>query len=203
MPLEVKWRNGVAQLHGTIDGRRVRRSTKTRDPQVAEIKRIETEARLTKASIYGAETETTFADACLLYLRSKPEDWSGKKYVTPILDHFKTQRIATIKPGHVRKLAADLYPEAKASTRNRCVLKPARAIINFAADARYCQPLWVKGFKEAKVYRDAADRWWIDQFREHAVNPYIKAMALFMWVTAARIGECVIMRPEHLQLDQK
>jgi integrase len=61
----------------------------------------------------------------------------------------------------------------------------------------------VKAFKEAKVFRDAADRWWIDQFRAHAVNPYIKTLALFMWVTAARIGECMIMRPDHLELDQK
>jgi integrase len=199
--LEIVWRNGIAQLHGTPpDQPRIRKSIRTRDPDQAETIRVAEEARLTRASVYGPEQETTFAQASVIYQEDKG---TGLRYLKPIIAHFGNRRIATIKPGEIRKLARDLFPNAKAATRNRSVVKPTRAIINFAADYGLCNPLWVKGYKEAKVERDASDREWIDDFRAHAVNPYISALALFMWVTGARIGECVILRPQDFDLDNK
>lgn len=199
--LEVVWRNGIAQLHGTPPGQsRIRKSLRTRDPDQAETIRVAEEARLTRAAVYGAEQETTFAQASILYQQEKGE---GLRYLKPIIAHFGNRRVATIKPGEIRKLARELYPDAKASTRNRSVVKPTRAIINFAADQGLCNPLWVKGYKEAKVERDASDLEWIDKFRGHATNLYVNALALFMWVTGARIGECVVLRPQDLDLDNK
>lgn len=49
MPLKIVWRHGVAHLHGTVGRQRIRRSAKTRDPELAERIRAETEARLVKA----------------------------------------------------------------------------------------------------------------------------------------------------------
>src|SRR5262249_7004663 len=65
------------------------------------------------------------------------------------------------------------------------------------------QPLRVEGFEEAEVIRDAADRAWIDKFRAHAPNQYLRVLPLFMFVTAARVGECMTMLPEDLDLDNK
>jgi hypothetical protein len=125
--LEIVWRNGIAQLHGTPPGEpRIRKSLRTRDPDQAEQYRVAEEARLARTAIYGAEQETTFAQAAVLY---QLEKGPGQRYLKPIIEHFGDRRIATIKPGEIRKLAKDVFPNAKASTRNRSVVKPARAII--------------------------------------------------------------------------
>jgi integrase len=199
MPLEVVWRDGVAYLHGTVEGQRIRRSAKTRDPEIAEHVRIETEARLMRAALYGPEAEATFADACVLYLSAgKPT-----RYVTPLLKRFGKRRLATIKPGDLKAAALALYPGASAATRNRSVLKPARAIINFASEAGLCPPMRVKGYYEPMVERPAADRAWIDRFMAHALNQRLRVLCLFMYVTGARVGECIGLGPEHLDLDNK
>lgn len=199
MPLKVVWRNGFAHIHGTVAGERVRESAHTCDPENAERVRVETEARLVRAALYGAENEATFADACALYL----EEGGSNRYVTPILKALGKRRLATIKPGDIKSLARKIYPDVKNSTLNRCVVKPARAIINFGADRGLCMSMQVKGFKEAKVLRSASDRAWIDAFMAHAVNPYIRVVALFDWVTAARIGEACRLEPHHFDLDAK
>jgi len=103
----------------------------------------------------------------------------------------------------VRALALELYPDAKGSTRNRSVIKPVRAIINFAADRGLCSPIKIKRFQEAKVSKKAGNRAWIEAFMAHAVNPRVRVLALFMWVTGARLGECIALEPQHLDLDNK
>jgi integrase len=198
--LEIVWRNGIAQLHGTPPGQpRIRKSLRTRDPKIAEDRRLQEEARIARAAIYGPECETTFAQAAVLYLEEK----GPQRYLTPLIKELGNRRIATIKPGELRALAKKLYPGSKASNMNRAVVKPARAVINYAADMGLCQPLWVKGFKEAKVIRGAGDRIWLDKFRAHAVNPRIKVLSLFMFVTGARITESMLLRPKHMDLDNK
>ena len=199
MSISVIWRNGFAQLHGTIGDQRIRRSAKTRDPKVAERIRAETEARLTKAALYGAENEATFADACVLYLKAG----NDKRYVAPLILHLGKRRLATIKPGDLKDLAEKLYPHAKGSTRNRSVLKPARAIINFANQRGLCSPMYVAGFYEAKVERPAADRAWIDAFMAAAVDRRLRVLCLFMFVTGARIGKSIVLEPQHFKLDEK
>jgi hypothetical protein len=213
MPLEIKWRRGVAQLHGTVANQRIRESARTRDPEIAENIRAEREARLIKAALYGAENEATFADAAVLY----QQEGKRKRYLIPLIRDLGKQRLAAITPGALTSLALKLYPETQYtnSTRNTCVLKPARAVINFAHQHGLCSPMQVQGFYEAKVDRPHGDRAWIDAFRAACdvcypaakdpdmIGQRLKTLALMMWVTAARIGECIVLEPGHLDLDAK
>jgi integrase len=200
MSLKVVWRKGVAQLHGTVADQRVRKSIRTRNPEVAEGMRAETEARLIKASLYGAENEATFADACVLYF----EAGKSRRYTAPLVRVLGKRRLASIKPGDLTALALKLYPKAKAATRNRSVLKPARAIINFAHQRGLCPPIRVQRFREPQLPdRPAGDRPWIDAFMTAAPERRLRVLALFMFITAARIGECMKLEPEHLDLDNK
>src|SRR5688500_9996478 len=101
MPLHIVWRGGIAQLHGTVAGQRVRRSAKTRNPGLAEQIRIETEARLLRAALYGVEAEATFADACVLYMQAgRP-----KRYLAPLIRRLGRRRLASIKPGDLKAVA--------------------------------------------------------------------------------------------------
>jgi hypothetical protein len=58
-----------------------------------------------------------------------------------------------IKPGDIKDLAVKLYPDEKASTRNCSVIRPAAAIINYAAQLGLCHPIKIKIFPEARVVR--------------------------------------------------
>jgi integrase len=59
------------------------------------------------------------------------------------------------------------------------------------------------GFHEAKVERPAADRAWVDAFMAAAVDRRLRVLCLFMFVTGARIGECIVLEPQHFNLDEK
>ena len=203
MPLKVVWRDGFAHLHGTVAGKRVRRSAKTRDAEVAERIRAETESRLIKVDLYGPENEATFAEACYRYL----DEGKRRRYLAPLIRHLGRQRLAAITPGALTSLAVKLYPMERYtnSTRNTCVLKPARAVINFAHQHGLCPPMKVKAFYEAQVDRPAGDRAWIDAFMAACTDEErrLRVLCLFMWVTGARIGECIKLEPDHLDLDAK
>lgn len=200
MPLKLKWRDGVAYIHGTIKGKRIRRSLGTRDPQIADVLKAQEEARLWRAATYGIEHEATFAEACVHYLKAQAPK---ANYLAPIIRRIGKQRLASITPGHIRVLAKELYPRAKPQTRNRQVLGPVCAVINFAHELGLCHPIRIKRFApfDEKVKR-AVNREWIDQFRAHA-SPHMAAYALFLHTTAARPTEALLLRPKDLDLENQ
>jgi len=201
--LRLHIRGGIYHIRGTVAGRRIRESTGTRDQETAERIRVETEARAHRVHLYGAQQEATFADAALIYQQAgKPG-----RYLVPIILKLGKRRLDTITAGELKALARTLYPGAKHSTLNRSVIKPARAVINFAAESGMCHPIRVKRFKEASVIRHAVDRDWIDAFRSGAqsclradVADRISAAALLMFTTGMRLGEVVALAPGHLDL---
>lgn len=200
MSLKIEWRNGVAYLFGTIDRQRIRKSLRTRDPQIAARKKAEEEARLQRAAIYGIEHEATFAEACVQYLEHQAP---SRHYLTPILQKIGNMKLAQIKPGLVKRTARELYPRCKPQTLNRYVIVPVSAVINYAHDLGMCAPIRIKRFKpEDEAIKKAVTREWIDQFRAHAVSPHIAAYALFLHTTAARSTEAVRLRPQDLDLEK-
>jgi integrase len=201
MALKIKWRNGIAYLHGTSGSGRIRKSLGTRDPKIAELKRAQEEARRDRANIYGEENEATFADACVQYLNHAPPD---KDYLAPIIRCLGKMRLAEIKPGKVKVLAKQLYPTCKPQTWNRQVVVPVSAVINFAHDLGLCAPIRIKRFKsvDPKVKR-AINREWINRFMAHATSPHLAAYALFLHTTAARPTEAIMLMPDNLDLERQ
>lgn len=198
MPLKIKWIKGVAHVHGTVAGRRIRKGLGTRDPQLAEHQRAQIEGRLLRASIYGEESEITFAEACLKYL----EEGGEGRFIAPILKAFgPDQLVAKIKPGDVRALARELYPHAKPGTLNRQVITPVQAVINYAADRGWCAPIRIRRFKEVQAIKRAANRAWIEAYCAAEKNPYLRAARRFMFETGARISDVVAIQPHNLDLD--
>jgi len=204
--LKLYQRSGVWHVRGTVAGERLRKSTGTRDRTVAERIRAELEARAHRVRLYGADQETTFADAALIYQQSgRPS-----RYLAALIRKLGKRRLDTITAGELKMLAQTLYPNAKPATWNRSVIKPARAVINHAAELGLAHPIKVKRFAEARVIRHAVDRAWIDDFRKGAfdalrgdVAERIAAAALLMFTTGMRLGEVVALEPAHLRLDQR
>jgi integrase len=212
MSFELKWRNGIAYLHGTLNGQRIRESLGTRDKEIAAHLKAQAEARLVRASIYGEDAEATFADAYLLYRKTGRDD---RGYLTPILKKIGRSRLRDVTPAKVKAIARELYPGAKPQTWNRYVIVPTSAVINNAHQHGLCAPIRIRRFSpKDQKQRVAVTREWIDKFRNAAIDLYssaehenlgarLAAYALFMFTTAARPTEAIELTPDHLDLANK
>jgi integrase len=182
----------------TIKGRhRIRESSGTSNH--ARAKEI-AQARYAKEwgrGIKGDRATLTFAEAVMLYISRG----GAALYTKPLVAHFKDKRVADIFPGDIRAAAIELYPNASPGTRNRHVITPARAIINAAAESGLCHHIRVKSFKTLKPIRQTVDAQWLTAFRQSA-DPRLGALALFMMITAARIGQAVKLQWEDFDLQK-
>lgn len=188
MPLKIFRRKGGKVWHyrGTVAGHRLRGSTRTEDKATALRVVAEREASEWKGRFDGPGELLTFAKAVALYLGAgKPE-----RFVMQLADHWKDTLVRDIKPGAIKQAALELYPDAKAATRNRNVIVPAMAIVNHSAWMGHCEHIRVERFPVFRKERRHATAEWIEAFMGEA-SPRLGALACFMFATGARIGEAI------------
>ena len=146
----------------------------------------------------------TFAEAVDLY----PADPKSAGYLIPLVERIGERSVTEITPREVRNLGPAIYPAASTDTWTRQVVTPVRAVINHAHDLGKAPPIRIKGYgREERVAQDLArgkssriaktpGSWeWLLRFREHAGRRHA-ALAHFMFVTGARIGQSVAMHPK-------
>lgn len=197
--LKVYFRDGVGYATGTISGQRIRKSLGTCNKKQAEELCALYEAKLWKRHSYGEAAVRTFEEAAVSYLEAGHDN----RFTAPVIKHFQGRILGSIAPEEVRQAARKLYPKAKPATWNRQVLVPTRAIINYAAGLGWCGKIAVENFPTPKVRRKAVGREWVDAFLTQADRdklPHLAACVLFMWQTAARVGEAARVLPEHIDL---
>lgn len=201
--LTLRDRDGVWWAYGTVGGQRVRQSLGARDRSVAEELCSQLETRLWKRHSYGEEAVRTFEEAALNYMKQGGE----RRYLVPLIRHFKGRAVASIKPGEVRAAALTLYPNAAAATRNRQAITPARAVINHAHDMGWSPAIRVKLFEAAKARKPKpADRAWLDAFMAQADADnlgHLSVLVLFMHQTGARVSESIRLTGEHVDLSRR
>lgn len=142
MPLQIyKRKSGVFHIRGSHYGVRIDQSSRTdkRDEALAVKEKFERD--IFEQVIHGKKPERTFAEAAYGYLKGGGE----KRYMRDIataeiaLDgrrfSFATLPLSAVTQDAIDALAAQLYPEAANSTRNRQVYTPVAAVMNWAADA--------------------------------------------------------------------
>src|SRR6185503_5907711 len=108
----------------------------------------------------------------------------------PVEDYFKDTLVKNITPGMIRQMAMELWGDCAGVTRNRLAIVPARAIINYAAASKLCQPIRVELFKVETAEKDYATLEWVQALRKEA-SLQIGAFALFMFLTGARPSEAM------------
>lgn len=198
MPLRLFRRGSVWHYRGTVSGRRLRGSTKTADKSTAQRIAAEREAREWKGRLDGPEAILSFAQAASLYRVAQ----KSPRFLERVEDYWRNAPVREITSEAVRQAAIELYPRASGATRNRMVIVPTQAIINHAAALQRCHPLKVKRFPLEKREREPATLEWIETFAAHA-NPHLGALAWFMFLTGARIGEALELRWEQVDLDAR
>lgn len=197
MPHLVK-RGNVWWYSFTVDGTRVRRSSKTSDRRLAEDIASKDEWRHRHAAVHGAGAVLTFGEAMALYMNHARDN----RFLLPLLDKWEHVKVMDITPDTIRRAAKEIYPKGSPATWNRQVITPARAVINYAAESGYGHHIRVKRFPEAKKQAHAGDGRWLEKFRKASRTPSMAALARFMYETGARIGEAVALRWENVNLQE-
>jgi integrase len=198
MPLKVYKRGKVYHYGGTVAGQRLRGTTGTASKGIAEQIASREEAKAWKRDLHGPEAVLTFADAAALYRGAG----KSTRFLTRVEDYFKDTLIKDIKPGTIRQAAMELYPRASNATRNRQAIVPTQAIINHAAESELCPFVRVKRFKVDKKIKPIFTIEWVNAFMAHA-SPQLGALALFMFVTGARVSEALRVTWDDIDLKAK
>jgi integrase len=198
MPLQLYKRGKKWHYRGSIAGRRLRGSTGAEDRKIAERVAAKIQDDTWKGHLDGPAAVLTFAQAVLKYRAAGKET----RHLPPIEDYWKETLVKDITEGAIIQSSIELLPKAKAATRNRNVIVPTRAVINHCARMKLCPKISVEHFETVKVVRDYATLEWIEAFMEHA-NPHLGALALFMFLTGARISEALRLQWKDVDFARK
>ncbi|WP_205758591.1 tyrosine-type recombinase/integrase [Qingshengfaniella alkalisoli] len=117
----------------------------------------------------------------------KPE-----RFLLKLAEYWKNTPVEQIRAETIRRAAKKIYPHASEPTWNRQVIKPTQAAINYAAELGWCAKISVKRYPESPEEKTPATLEWVTAFAEQAVEddlPHLAALCLFMFGTAARVGE--------------
>jgi len=211
----VWWAKGRVEINGRPVSEYIRESTGSATKAGAEDWIREKIAEETRKHYLGddePERPFTFADAVGLYEPSP----DMAKYLIPILKALGTTPCHAITAALVRDLAKKLYPKNSTDSWRRWVITPTRAVINHANERvpDRCPSIRIVGFsaeerieqdkrrgKRSRVKKKPGDWEWMLKFCAHA-EPRVKALALLMFTTGARIGQAIAMTPDHLNLDE-
>lgn len=203
------WAKGRIEYNGRPITEYYRQSTGASDEAGArDWCRAEEDRAIRRYLVGDEEQGLTFSDAVLLY-SSNPKT---ARMLLPIVTEIGETLLSEITPRTLRDLGPKLRPDAGTDTWWREIVTPARAVINNAHDLGKCPPIKVKRYtqmqrvsqdqergKVTRVPRVPATRHWLEAFRA-AADPYNRAMAAFMFETAARVSQAVALHPRDLDL---
>lgn len=199
MPLEIYRRGGIWHCRGTVGpaGRRkrFRQSLHTKVKDIAARQVAEIEKKYWDGHFDGPAAILTFESAARMYKNAGKSD----RFLAPIEKYLGQTLVKDITEGAVQQMAKDLYPTAKGASLNRLVLVPTKAVINHAARSKLCSRLEVEPYTVETKVKEPATLEWVKAFMTEA-GPHLGTMALFMYLTGARVGEAVALKKEDLDL---
>lgn len=193
MPLKIQKRGKIWHYSGTVSGRRLRGTTGTIDKATAQRFTTEIERKAWQRRFDGPGAELTMAQVFNAYLDAGKSD----RFLIKLADYWKETPVTDMFPESVRRAAKRIYPTASEPTWNRQVIKPTQAAINHCAALGWCSRISVKRYTENPKEKTPATMEWVQAFAEQATKdglPHLAALCVFMFGTAARIGESCRLR---------
>jgi integrase len=199
MPLALYRRKAIWNYRGTIGPsgkrRRLSGSCQTADKDIAARQVAEIEAKYWSGHFDGPEAILTFAQAAKLYRAAGRSD----RFLDKVEAYLGQTLVKDISEGAIQLMAKELYPTAVGASLNRMAVAPAQAVINHAAKSKLCSRISVERYKVDGKIKDPATWAWIEAFVKHAA-PHVGALAMFMYLTGARIGEALDVKWDDLDL---
>lgn len=198
MSLKLYQRGEVWHYRGTVAGRRLRGTTGSTVKETAARIVSEIESQEWKRYIDGPQSVLTFAQAVIKYRAAgRPT-----RFLEKIEDYWKNTLVKDINVGAIKQSAHELYPGTSNATKNRQAIVPTRAVINHAAEANLCPPIRVKLLPITTKIKTPATLEWVTAFQA-AASPRLGALALFMFLTGARISEALAVEWRDVDLNAR
>lgn len=209
--LELKWRtrqkkkgpaSRIAYISGTYAGDRIRESLGALTREEAQSKFERRRKEIIEAIDAGRDPDLKFASAAIAYSEADRDD----RFLDALICALGEVRVADLTTPFVHEWARKLYPNAKPSTRNRQVIAPIMAVVNYCAEKKLCPPIRIKRLKEGKTSKRAIDREWVDKFRSEAQRQgrvELGDMELMMFTTAARLGDAERLEWGDVRIEDK
>lgn len=202
MPHTIYRRGEIWHYRGTVAGRRLRGTCGTSDKGVAQRIAAEAESRAWNRHLDGPTAHVTFAQAAIAYRQAE----KSTRFLTKIEDHWRDTKLTDITAGAIRQSGILLCPKGKGATRNRQIIVPTCAIINHAAKMGWCNPIKPDRFNANAKTKPYATAEWVESFAAQARAdgmPHLAALCLFMFGTAARLGEAVRLAWADVDLNRR
>jgi hypothetical protein len=111
-------------VQGTVNGRRIEVSAKTRDRRTAETFKADLEAELIADE---GTTEIAFGDAARFYLSWRRPGTNDRRYIDKLVTVLGDRPVKSVRQHDLVTVANLLHPNATNATKNRQVLGPAAA----------------------------------------------------------------------------
>ncbi|MFN3276103.1 MAG: tyrosine-type recombinase/integrase [Paracoccus sp. (in: a-proteobacteria)] len=202
MSLEIFKRGAIWHYRGSVAGRRLRGTTGASDRKIAERIKAEIEAKAWNRHLDGPGAGLTMAQVFSAYLDAE----RSERFLLKLVDHWKNTLVSEVYPETIRRAAKVIYPTANEPTWNRQVIKPTQAAINYAAGLGWCNRISVKRYSENPEVKTPATIEWVRAFNAQAIAdglPHLGALCMFMFGTAARIGESSRLRWGNVNLHRR
>ena len=190
MPLKIYPRpSGFYHIRGTVQGRRVDQSARTRVRSEAEALRAQLEADLFKRSVYGDKAVATFDEAAEQFMLAG----GSPDHLTALLGELGATRLADINQNLVDRLAQRMKPTQKPSTVVRQIYAPISAVMTHAARQGLCDPLTLRKPKVKTARIDYLTPAEIDSLLI-ILPPHLQGLVTFLVGTGCRITEALDLK---------
>ena len=191
-------------LSGTVRGQRVRESTGTDDPRLADERRAVREAEVYRAGIHGLKAAKSFAEVALNYLK-RPRSDETRHRVGRFLRWLGGQGMEGVRCGQVDQELLDrafegmLRPGAADSTRLREVVSPVRSVLRHGAIRGWCAPPVFEVIRQPRGRTE-----WLTPAEAEAIvacsPPHLAAAFTLMFCCGPRRAEIIGLDWKHVML---
>lgn len=205
MPLKLVRRpdSSLLWIVGTVRGQRVRESSGTDDPRLAEEARAARENAAYREAVHGpVRGSTSFAAAALSYLKAGgPHAAPTQTKIGRLVRHFGPRvTCADVNQARLDQACdALLRPGSAPATRLREIITPARAVLSHAARRGWCDvpPFDIAAAPPAKTEWLAPAE--VDRL-VLAAAPHLRPLLVFLTATGARMGEALSLAWQDVDL---
>jgi integrase len=189
-------------VRGQIAGQRVEVSTATTDKAAAQRFALALELRLREDRVPEPGEELTFARAADLYAAWKSPGKPDQRRVRRLQAAIGSKPVGSIHHADLVKAANDLYANRSAATKNREALRPAAAILHYAASQGYCGWLRVALFKEPRPKTRATTQQ-VARVLISGLDGKKRLLLLWLFRQGPRISDALKITGEQIDLERR
>lgn len=184
---------------GTVCGQRYTCSTGEANKRNAEAFAAEYETTLRSNSGGGS---VTFAYAANAYVEFRQPRNPDAINIPKLIALLGKKLVSEVNQADLVRAASVMVNSGNPATKNRSVIRPAAAILHYAAQNGWCNWMRVKSFKEpepkTRFVTDAHEEWLLEAVKE---NPQKRLLIMWLFRQGDRISD--ILRTKYEDCDLK